>query len=327
MKRYLSDRPFPAIRGHVLHAAGICFLSAAMIALGGYPTKIFAAGRLEETRILFVSDCPGHMDLYSMRPDGTGVRRLTTDPAGDREPDWSPDGTQIVFRSNRTNGTGNPEGDFELFLMRADGSDLRQLTRNDFDDRHPTFSPDGKAVYFVSTGGTDTYQLYALDLVTGDTRQLTRMGRDVKMPDCSPDGRWLLFQSEGEADDSHTQEIYRMRTDGTELVRLTSNRANDKVPQFSPDGTSIVFQTDRDGNYELYRMEMDGGRQTRLTHVAGKDKRISWSPDGRKIVFQSTRTGHWQIFTMNSDGSDQVQITFGDCDSNMPRWSAQPRTE
>ena len=273
------------------------------------------------TRILFASTCSGNYDIYTMRPDGSEVVQITNLETDDREPDWSPDNSQIVFRSNRNEGGTNPEGEFEIFIMQADGSNVRQLTRNSCDDRHPFYSADGKKVYFVSQTAGDLFQLFSIAVDSGELKQITNMEGGVKMPNRSRDGSWLLFQTDGGPETNHTQEIYKMRLDGSELTRLTNNDAHDKVPQFSPDGTYITFQSKRDGDYEVYRMKADGSEQTRLTHVEGKDKRNSWSPDGKKIVFQSTRTGHWEIYTMNPDGSDQTQITRGDCDSHMPKWS------
>ena len=273
------------------------------------------------TRILFGSPCSGNYELYTMRPDGSEVVQITNLETDDREPAWSPDNSQIVFRSNRNEGGTNPEGEFEIFTMQADGSNVRQLTRNGCDDRHPFFSADGKKVYFVSMTAEDKFQLFSIAIESGKLKQVTHLEGGAKMPSTSKDGSWLLFQTDGGPATNNTQEIYKMRPDGSELTRLTNNDAHDKVPQFSPDGTYITFQSKRDGDYEIYRMKADGTEQARLTHVEGKDKRTSWSPDGEKIVFQSTRTGHWEIYTMNPDGSDQKQITSGDCNSHMPKWS------
>lgn len=276
-------------------------------------------------KIVFANTCSGNYEIYTMNPDGSEVAQITSDGTDNREPDWSPNGSQIVFKSTRNEGKANPEGDFEIFLIQADGSNVRQLTHDSRDDRHPVFSADGKTVYYVSMTAEGQFQLYSVDLECGTAKQLTNMVGGVKMPAVSADGRWLLFQTDGGPETNDTQEIYKMHPDGSELTRLTNNSAHDKVPHFSPDGSYITFQSKRDGDYEVYCMKADGSEQTRLTRVKGKDKRTSWSPDGKKISFQSTRTGHWEIYTMNPDGSDQQQITSGDCDSHMPKWSLCPK--
>ncbi len=272
-------------------------------------------------KIIFASTCSGNYEIYTMNPDGSQVVQITADGTDNREPDWAPNGSQIAFKSTRNDEGTNPEGDFEIFVMDADGSNVRQLTNDSRDDRHPVFSADGKSIYYVSMTAIGNFQLYFVGVDGGAVKQLTEMVGGVKMPAVSSDGRWLLFQTDGGPETKDTQEIYKMRLDGSELTRLTNNRAHDKVPHFSPDGSYITFQSKRDGDYEVYRMKADGSDQTRLTRVEGKDKRTSWSPDGKKISFQSTRTGHWEIYTMNQDGSEQKQLTSGNCDSHMPKWS------
>jgi len=283
--------------------------------------KTTGASVQTSTKILFASTCSGNYEIYTMSPDGSEVVQITADGTDNREPDWAPNGSQIAFKSTRNEEGTNPEGDFEIFIMQADGSNVRQLTHDSRDDRHPVFSAGGKTVYYVSMTAEGHFQLYSVGVKGGAAKQLTEMVGGVKMPAVSSDGRWLLFQTDGGSETNDTQEIYKMRPDGRELTRLTNNTAHDKVPHFSPDGNYITFQSKRDGDYEVYRMKADGSEQTRLTRVEGKDKRTGWSPDGKRISFQSTRTGHWEIYTMNPDGSDQRQLTSGGCDSHMPKWS------
>src|SRR5207247_2169605 len=89
-------------------------------------------------KIVFVSDRDGgNLEIYVMNADGSNQTRLTNNPAVDREPAWSPDGTQIVFWSNR-------DGDREIYKMNADGSSQTRLTYNSASDRSPSWTSDGK---------------------------------------------------------------------------------------------------------------------------------------------------------------------------------------
>jgi Tol biopolymer transport system component len=89
-----------------------------------------------EGRIAFTSDRDGNPEIYLMDADGTGIERLTDDPAQDLYPAWSPDGTKIAFASDR-------DGDFDLYVMDADGTGERRLTDNPAKDGDPVWSPTG----------------------------------------------------------------------------------------------------------------------------------------------------------------------------------------
>ncbi len=116
-------------------------------------------------------------------------------------------------------------------------------------------------------------------------------------------------------------EIYTMNSDGSGLVRLTTNAAEDNGPSWSPDGTKITFYSLRDGEYEVYVMNADGSGVARLTHNAQGNYVPSWSPDGTKIAFTSFRDGVQQIYTMNADGTQQLRITNTASIEAAPSWS------
>jgi len=99
---------------------------------------------------------------------------------------------------------------------------------------------------------------------------------------------------------------------------------NDYNPSLSPDGSKIVFNTDRHGSESIYISDLNGSNQKRLTFSTSSngDFAPSWSPDGSKIAFHSQRTGIYQIYTMNPDGSDQVPLTESYSDDTLPSWSS-----
>ncbi|HEY0544331.1 MAG TPA: FG-GAP-like repeat-containing protein [Pyrinomonadaceae bacterium] len=116
-------------------------------------------------------------------------------------------------------------------------------------------------------------------------------------------------------------EIYVMNPDGSGQTNVTNNAATDKDASYSPDGSKIVFSTNRDGNYEVYAMNADGSSPLRLTNQTGDDAFPSYSPDGSHIVFTTTRDGNKEIYTMNADGSNQVRLTNNTVTEDNPSYS------
>jgi len=95
-----------------------------------------------------------------------------------------------------------------------------------------------------------------------------------------------------------------MRSDGAGQTRLTNNAADDYAPSWSPDGSRLVFSSNRDGDYEIYSISADGGAPTKLTNNTGFDDiEPAWSPDMQKVVFSTDRRGQFELFVMNADGS------------------------
>ena len=118
----------------------------------------------------------------------------------------------------------------------------------------------------------------------------------------------IAFQSS--RDGNH--EIYSMKPDGTNPIRLTTNTTFDGEPSFGAGGSKIVFSSNRDGNPEIYIMNPDGTNQKRVTNSLADDTSPTLSPDGTKIAFISDRTGEMELFVMNVDGSNPQQLTFTD---------------
>ena len=218
--------------------------------------------------------------------------------------------SRIVFRSDR-------DGDFEIYSMKADGSDLRRLTNNTAYDDFPVYSPDGKKIAFVSDrhGPPDIYVMHADG---SRQRRLTADNGPVNaFPAWSPDGEKLAFSSDRDGN----REIYLMDANGSNPVNLTNDPGYDAAPAWSPDGTRILFNTRRDGNLEIYIMNADGSNQTRITQNYTADEFPIWSPDGARIAFASSRTGQRAIYVMDADGSNQTQLTTGAHKDYWPAWS------
>ena len=208
----------------------------------------------------------------------------------------TPAAGKIAFVSGR-------DGNFEVYVMNADGSGQTNLTNNPDVDFLPAWSPDGSRIAFESArdGNPGIYVMNADG--SGQTR-LTDNPGDLA-PAWSPDGSRIAFTSDRDGNN----EIYVMNSDGSGQTRFTDNPADDGLAAWSPDGSRIAFTSDRDGNFEVYVMNADGSGQTRLTDNPAFDGVAAWSPDGSRIAFNSDRDGNPEVYVINADGSNQTRLT------------------
>lgn len=266
-------------------------------------------------RIVFRSTRDGNSDIYLMNADGTGVRRLTDDPASDYQPEISRDGTTVVFVSERY---GNPE----ICKMNADGSGVTRLTVNGAGDYAPTFSPNGQKIAFSSLRDGDE-ELYLMNADGSGQARLTFYPGTDATPAFSPDGKWIVFSSSRVG----LTAIYRIPADGSSGITPLTPASGNFDPSYSYDGSRIVFRSARDGTIELYAMNADGSGQTRLTDNADTEGAPAFSPDGTQIVFDACPGGYYDLYLMNADGTHRVQLTTEaamDTEASWGGWSNTP---
>ncbi|NJN18654.1 MAG: hypothetical protein HC822_21560 [Oscillochloris sp.] len=202
--------------------------------------------------------------------------------ANDYNPSYSPDGTKIAFVSDRI---GN--GSQELMIVPATGYGPTQLTNNGCVNETPTWSPDGRRLYWASNcdGDFDIYSaairylndsIYGISAELTDVRNLTNNNSNDRFARLSPDGRWIAFSSDRE---SGQWDLFMVNAgDGSGERRLTGSSGNDEAPTWSPDGTMIAFASDRDGDYEIYQMNLNSiGNETRLTDNNWQDRWPLWA--------------------------------------------------
>ena len=254
-----------------------------------------------------------NQEIYSINPDGTGLRRLTNDPATDTRPAASPNGKKIAFDSNR-------HGNYELELMGVDGSGTTRVTDRGASDVGPSFSASGQRLaYAVRHASTLAGAKSEGDIWTANTdgTETTRLTFDRELdefdPDFSPDGTKIAFTSGTPGGIRSSYDIVVINSDGSGMVNLTATSggsgAEDSDPAFSPDGTKITFTSDRGGGTEIWVMGADGTNPTQLTNASGRDEHPSFSPDGKLITFTARRAGSVDLYTMAADGSAQTRLT------------------
>jgi tricorn protease-like protein len=254
-------------------------------------------------------------DLYAITPDGSDPRLLFS-PGGIKScenPVWSPDGSCVAFVSDK-------DGNYEIYVLRLDGSGVSNVTNHPAFDVDPAWSPDGTRIAFVSDRA-DGHEIFVMNADGSDVRQLTDMPEYSYEPDWSPDGGRIAFAAEGQDDQGKRHyEIFVMSADGSRRIQLTHDRADDRDPAWSPDGTRIAFTSRLDGEAQVHVMNSDGANPLNLTNHPGGGEAPTWSPDGAYIAFMAARDENWDIYIMKADGAGQTRLTrSGGYDGN-PAW-------
>jgi Tol biopolymer transport system component len=276
---------------------------------------------LANTKLGFSSyrETPAAGEIFVMNSDFTNPVRLTF-TVGNGVPMWSPDGTKVVFHSIR-------DGNYEVYVMNADGSNQTRLTNNPAPswspgNWFPAWSPDGTKIAFCSArDGND--EIYIMNADGSNQTRLTNNPADDNYPSWSPDATKIAFTSDRDG----ISEIYVMDADGSNPNRFTTSPVDFKqgfiCPSWSPDGSKIAFNSGRQDGYDIYTMNIDGSNLTNLTPETPEEHLApQWSPDGSKLTFayEETISYPWTMAIMNSDGSNLNVIMEGRPNGG-PSWS------
>ncbi|PQJ35914.1 hypothetical protein BSZ35_16055 [Salinibacter sp. 10B] len=273
-------------------------------------------------RIVFTSEREGEApdrnpEIYAIRPDGTGLRRLTHNADGwttdrDGKPVVSPRGRRVAFISHRDN-------DREIYTVTPNGKTTARITHNDWGgatrawDHNPAFVPTGSTMVYDShrrraDGLGSTSALYKISLYGGEPTALTSSPPAAQNPAVSPDGDMIAYETYR----SGNHDLSVMNADGSQSRRLTKHEANDRAPVWSPDGREIVFVSERNGNSDLYAVTPDGSGLTPLTTHDAADSEPTYCPGGGPVVFTSRRDGNTNLYALNPDDRDQAPTPLTD---------------
>jgi Tol biopolymer transport system component len=275
------------------------------------------------SRIAFGLEHDDLSSIYTVRSNGTGLRRLTVPPTrqqlgGDSGPVWSPNGRRIVFERDLTYWGSDR---YRLAAVPAAGGLSRQLTKGPY-DAMPTLSPKGSRIAFARLTGA-TVSLYTVDRLGRHAARLLSDGVDIS-PAWSPDGRTIAFSRLAKPSLPIEEATLNLAgSDGSNVRALGQVRG--VSPAWSPDGSRIAFVSFADHNDpacpvdscppsgEIYVVDADGTHLTRLTTSQADDEHPTWSPDGSQIAFASgfllSGQGHapW-LMTMASGGGGATRI-------------------
>jgi TolB protein len=271
--------------------------------------------------------------IYTMNPDGTGPTPLTSGPAVNLEPAWSPDGKKIALVSYRDepNPTTCSPCNAEIYVMDADGGNQTRLTSDPASDVSPAWSPDGTKIVFESTR-TGAGDIYSMNADGTGVARLTTSSDFEESPAWSPDGTKIAFTAGATL-------LRLMNPNGTNQTTITDSGTTELyAPDWSPDATKIAYQEhsccdSTDNTMEVHTIHRDG---TADSFVGSGSTAPVWSPDGSRIAAadQDCRfigstffCTDKDIVTMNPDGSGRVNLTNNGSGESAadPSWQPIPQ--
>jgi len=268
--------------------------------------------------IVFQSDMDGDSEIYIMTRNR--IKKLTDNTWQDEYPKWSPDGEKIAYNAN-------PNGNFDVFVMNADGSHVSRITSSPKDEIEHAWFPDGRKIAFTIEEKKGLRRRYSLWMVSLNTKRTKRIIPEFKgysgLPNFSPVDPLMGFT--GKKTIGWDVFMYDMRK--KEIKSLTEGGKACR-PHFSPDGEKIAYvSAEADGKGDIWLMNPDGSEKQRLTERDNtSDYFPSWSPDGNFIVFSSSLEhridrGNWSLFLINVKTKKVFPLFDSLCRDLFPDWN------
>ena len=279
-----------------------------------YLPVISAQGDEEQsTLIAYVSNENGHEDIFLMSQEGESAFRvrLTSSPANDWNPRWSPDGTQILFNSDR-------DGMDALYIMDSNGANVRPLfvsgKSNDYDG---VWSPDGNRILFVSDRSGIGRDIYVTDRDGSVVERITDLNRIIGDPYWSTDGSAILYWDQ---DNTGQIQIYRLNlaTNQSARVTFTSNVNGSGI--WAKTNDYIYYDLEQDGEWRIYRAQTNGNFPEQVSESGYNSGRATLSPNGSRLAYVTDRHESDEIYVMNSNGTGQVRLTNNTHADYSPDW-------
>ncbi|MDG2306489.1 MAG: Tol-Pal system beta propeller repeat protein TolB [Candidatus Binatia bacterium] len=210
----------------------------------------------------------------------------------------------------------------EIWVMRFDGGDLRQLTRNETINLSPSWAPNGRSLLYTSYRDGRP-RLYQVDTRTQRRRRVLGGPGLVVGGRYSPNGRQIAVSREEARGNT---EIVIVDNDGKTVEVVTRNEGIDVSPTWSPDGARLAFCSSRAGSPQIYVVDSSGGALRRVTRQGNYNTSPSWSPTGERIAYTGrVPGGSFQIFVVDLATGGVRQVTSGPGDNTSASWSPDGR--
>ena len=278
---------------------------------------------LPDDTIVFDSSRMGHLEIFTMKQDGTNQAQLTNDPAYDSF--WgqpSPDRTKILFVRTPAGVRDSDYGKATTWVMNADGSALTQIlplrAYGWTIQGHPEWKPDGTRIVTMGTS-VSSIEIFTINPDGSNPVRVTnngvggpRGGINID-PSWHPDGQSLLFVGcPGSVCQPENYEVYRIKDDGTGETRLTNDLKPDYDPYYSPDGATIAWlrNTGNIFRWGIFKMNPDGGGQTAVIDDGGVNSKPGWSLDSSTIYFHRLPQGAslFNVWKILPDGTGLIEV-------------------
>jgi len=261
--------------------------------VSGNSTFVFGSGG-RGSAVNVGNGAPSSIWVVPGRGGGAPVR-LTDDRSLSTSPAWLPDGRALLFVSDR-----DGERDVYRLDLTDDGGPAGPVTRltAGLDPHTISLSADGRRLaYSVFSLSSNLWRMAIpadAPASLSSARALTSGSQVVEGVSVSPDGRWLAFDS----DRAGNQDIYKISTDGGDLVQVTADPADDFMPAWSPNGREIAFHEFHGGDRRVAVVSADGGEPALVAAAPSNQRFPGWSPDGMALVFASDATGRTELYVV-----------------------------
>jgi Tol biopolymer transport system component/uncharacterized RDD family membrane protein YckC len=271
-------------------------------------------GHTPETAAEIQRGCDQILRTFTVTAPADATGAATASTRSDSRP-----GGEIAFTSNRS-------GTYNIYLVNADGSGLRQLTRFRAGNvARPSLSPDGNAVVFQHQDLPEgTWDVWVVGTDGSEPRNLTPEPDDEGAPTWSPDGTKIAFGSNR----AGAFDLFLMNPDGSGIEQLTDGVAIEDDPAFSPDGKRLAYLEGSTADppvWQLWTMNADGSGARRLTKTPVEYERPAWSADGTRIAFTRGHRDHLAVSVIDANGGRERRLTSGAADDYQPTWSPDGR--
>jgi TolB protein len=266
--------------------------------------------------LVYEREVLGNQDLYVLPASGGAEYRLTNHPAIDGLPRFSPDGSTVLFASERA-------GHWQLFEVAVEGGEARRVRVNAFRELQADISPDGRRLAFLSNAG-EHETLWTMDRATGQERPLVRHGRRSVLgnPHWSPDGGRIVFSSNWRIG----HQIYVVDVATGRETRVSGLTSGGCEPRFSRDGRRVVYVSrgHRRPTSRLVEHDLASGQEKVLVDWPALNYSPVFSPDGSEIAFSSNLTGEWAIYRQRLADGKPWRVTTGPGPARYPDYRPLP---